>query len=140
MILNNDNDDRRRLFETCTLKAKRICNPIVDWKDSDVWDYIEAEKIEINPLYECGYSRVGCIGCPMAGTAGRQKEFFRYPQYEKMYIRAFDNMIKERLRRNLPTDWQTGLDCFHWWMEDGVLPGQMEFSDLADYEEEYEIE
>ena len=140
VILNNDNDDRRRLFETCTLKAKRICNHIVDWKDSDVWDYIEAEKIEINPLYECGYSRVGCIGCPMAGTAGRQKEFFRYPQYEKMYIRAFDNMIKERLRRNLPTDWQTGLDCFHWWMEDGVLPRQMEFSDLADYEEEYEIE
>lgn len=140
VILNNDNDDRRRLFETCTLKAKRICNPIVDWKDSDVWDYIEAEKIEINPLYECGYSRVGCIGCPMAGTAGRQKEFFRYPQYEKMYIRAFDNMIKERLHRNLPTDWRTGLDCFHWWMEDGVLPGQMEFSDLADYEEEYEIE
>lgn len=75
VILNNDNDDHRRLFETCTLKAKRICNPIVDWKDSDVWDYIEAEKIEINPLYECGYSRVGCIGCPMAGTAGRQKEF-----------------------------------------------------------------
>lgn len=30
IILNNDNDDRRRLFETCTLKAKRTCNPIID--------------------------------------------------------------------------------------------------------------
>ena len=75
IILNNDNDDRRRLFETCTIKAKRVCNPIIEWTDADVWDYIEAEKIPVNPLYGCGFSRVGCIGCPMAGTAGRQREF-----------------------------------------------------------------
>ena len=70
IILNNDNDDRR-LFETCTLKAKRTCNPIIDWTDGEVWDYIESEKLQINPLYKCGFSRVGCIGCPMAWTAGR---------------------------------------------------------------------
>ena len=39
IILNNDNDDRRRLFETCTIKAKRVCNPIIEWTDADVWDY-----------------------------------------------------------------------------------------------------
>lgn len=75
VILNNDNDDRRRLFETCTLKAKRICNPIVDWKDSDVWDYIEAEKIEINPLYECGYSRVGALGALWPEQRDDKKSF-----------------------------------------------------------------
>lgn len=126
VILTNDNDDRRRLFETCTIKAKRICNPIVDWTDTDVWDYIEAEQIKINPLYECGYARVGCIGCPLAGKSRRQKEFLRYPKYEQMYIRAFDRMIMGRRRRDPLTDWQSGLDCFHWWMEDGVLPGQLE--------------
>lgn len=131
IILNNDNDDRRRLFETCTLKAKRVCNPIIDWTDEDVWDYIEAEKIPINPLYGCGFSRVGCIGCPMAGTNGRQRVFARYPKYQDMYIRAFDRMIEERNRRGLPTDWVRGIDCFHWWMEDGVLTGQMEFDDLG---------
>lgn len=131
IILNNDNDDRRRLFETCTLKAKRVCNPIIDWTDEDVWDYIEAEKIPINPLYGCGFSRVGCIGCPMAGTNGRQREFARYPKYQDMYIQSFDRMIEERNRRGLPTDWVRGIDCFHWWMEDGVLTGQMEFDDLG---------
>lgn len=138
IILNNDNDDRRRLFETCTIKAKRVCNPIIEWTDADVWDYIEAEKIPVNPLYECGFSRVGCIGCPMAGTAGRQREFARYPQYERMYIRAFERMIEERHRRGLHTDWERGIDCFHWWMEDGTLPGQMEFDDLI--EEAYDDE
>lgn len=31
LLLNNDNDEDRRLFETCTLKGKRVCNPIIDW-------------------------------------------------------------------------------------------------------------
>lgn len=130
IILNNDNDDRRRLFETCTIKAKRVCNPIIEWTDVDVWDYIEAEKIPVNPLYGCGFSRVGCIGCPMAGTAGRQRGFARYPKYQEMYIRAFDRMLEERQRRGLTTEWETGKDCFHWWMEDGVLTGQLEIDDL----------
>lgn len=30
----------------------------------------------------------------------------------------------------------TGRDIFHWWMEDGVLPGQMEFDDLLLEEDE----
>ena len=141
IILNNDNDDRRRLFETCTIKAKRVCNPIIEWTDADVWDYIEAEKIPVNPLYGCGFSRVGCIGCPMAGTAGRQREFARYPKYQEMYIRAFDRMLEERQRRGkMQGSWRagtTGRDVFHWWMEDGTLPGQL---DLSDLEEEYDDE
>ena len=124
IILNNDNDDRRRLFETCTLKAKRACNPIIDWTDREIWDYIRSEHIPVNPLYRCGYSRVGCIGCPMAGTVWRQRGFARYPTYQAAYIRAFDRMIEERTRRGKETTWKTGLDVFHWWMDDGVLPGQ----------------
>lgn len=140
IILNNDNDDRRRLFETCTLKAKRTCNPIIDWTDGEVWDYIESEKLQINPLYQCGFSRVGCIGCPMAGTARRQREFALYPTYQAAYIRAFERMIEERIRRGkVDGSWRigtTGLDVFHWWMEDGVLPGQLTFDDFAELMEE----
>ena len=135
IVLSNDNDDRRRLFETCRLKSKRVCNPIVDWTDEDVWGFLESEHVAINPLYGCGYSRVGCIGCPMTGTAGRQRAFARYPTYQKAYIRAFDRMIEERTRRGKETTWKTGLDVFHWWMEDGVLPGQIEFDDLLDEED-----
>lgn len=133
VILNNDNDDRRRLFETCTIKAKRVCNPIVDWTDDDVWDYIQSEHIPVNPLYGCGFSRIGCIGCPMAGTKGRQWEFARYPKYKNLYILAFDRMLQERKRRGkMQGTWNmgtTGEDVYHWWMEDGILPGQVTFGD-----------
>lgn len=130
LILNNDNDDARRLFENCRLQAKRVCNPIIDWAGQDVWGYIEAEHIETNPLYKCGFNRVGCVGCPMAGKKGREFEFTRYPTYQRAYIRAFDRMLEERQNRGLPCDWQAGKDVFHWWMEDGVLPGQVGFEEM----------
>lgn len=141
VILNNDNDDRRRLFETCNLKAKRVCNPIVDWTDSDVWGFLEAYHVPVNPLYKCGFARVGCIGCPMAGKT-RKAEFAKWPTYERAYIRSFEKMLVERARREkMNGTWNmgtTGMDVFHWWMEDGVLPGQLSFDDYEEAMETYE--
>lgn len=133
ITLLNDNDESRRLFESCQLRARRVCNPIVDWTDADVWAFLRAEKVPINPLYGCGFSRVGCIGCPMAGKH-RAAEFARYPAYKEIYIRTFEKMIDERIRRGkLDGVWRmgtTGRDVFHWWMEDGVVSGQIELGDL----------
>jgi phosphoadenosine phosphosulfate reductase len=129
LILSNDNDEDRRLFETCQLKGKRVVNPIVDWQTADIWDYVGAEKISMNPLYCEGFHRVGCVGCPMATAKTRILEFARYPKIKAAYIRAFDRMLDERRRRGkmggpIFRMGDTGVDVFHWWMEDGVLPGQ----------------
>lgn len=107
------------------MKGKRVCNPIVDWTDRDVWDYLTDQKVETNPLYKEGFCRVGCVGCPMAGKA-RYAGFARWPGFRRNYIRTFNRMIDERKARGLPTEWRTGEDVFHWWMEDGILPGQIE--------------
>lgn len=133
-ILLGDNDDKRLLFENCRLKAKRVVNPIIDWTDKDIWDYIAEQKIEVNPLYCEGFKRVGCVGCPMAGKNGRIIEFNRWPKYKTLYIAAFDRMLEGRKRRNKKTEWKTGLDVFNWWMEFDVLPGQMSFEDIEDEE------
>ena len=81
----------------------------------------------MNPLYRCGFCRVGCIGCPMAGKH-RKMEFERYPKIKLAYIRAFDRMLEERRHRGKMDGgmrWgETGLDVFNWWMENDVLPGQ----------------
>lgn len=70
IILTSDNDEKRKLFETCNVKGKMTVNPIVDWSDDDVWDYTHSEHLPINPLYCEGQKRVGCIGCPIAGRGG----------------------------------------------------------------------
>jgi len=123
IILTNDNDSKRRFFEKCEARAKSICNPIIEWKNTDIWDFIYSEKIEMNPLYKCGFDRVGCIGCPLANKK-RYFEFSVYPKYKQMYIKAFEKMIQERLRRGLDTQWKTGEEVFAWWMHEDI--NQME--------------
>lgn len=131
IILNNDNDDKRMLFENCRLKSRRVVNPIVDWKDDDVWQFLNDGKFPVNPLYAEGWCRVGCVGCPMAGQKGREAEFKRWPKYKNLYINAFDNMLKERESRGkMVGEWRmgtTGRDVFNWWMEYDVLPGQIDW-------------
>ena len=124
IILMDDNDERRMLLENCQLKGTRTVNPIVDWQNADIWDYCAAEKICMIPLYACGFARIGCIGCPMAGKH-RKEQFARYPKYRDAYIRAFGRMLECQKRKGLSGLWQTGEDVYRWWMEDGVLPGQM---------------
>ncbi len=124
IYLNNDNDPRRRPLEHCQTKGKFVCNPIIDWTTRDVWDFIHSEKLEVNPLYQCGFDRVGCIGCPMAGKA-RYWEFEQFSAYERMYRRAFAEMLDARKQRGMDTRWKTADEVFSWWMDDKNLDGQM---------------
>ncbi len=130
--LTTDNDDLRKIVEACATKNKRAVNPIIDWTDEDVWSFLQDQQVRCNPLYG-EFARVGCIGCPIAGTNGRQREFIRWPAYKAMYLRAFEKMLEERRARCLSRDmWHTAQDVYHWWMEDGVLPGQIGFFDDAE--------
>ena len=134
VMLMNDNDAKRRMTEHCMQQKKMVVNPIIDWKDSDIWEFINSEHIETCELYKCGYDRVGCIGCPMAGTKRREAEFTRWPKYKQLYLNAFERMLEERKRRRkLDGSWRmvtTAEDVFLWWMEYDVLPGQASMEDF----------
>lgn len=134
LFLNVDNDESRMMLETCKLKGKRILNPIVDWTDDDVWEFLNNYGCESNPLYQCGYKRVGCVGCPLAGPKLQKKAFERYPTFEQNYIRAFDRMLEKRQRIVKNTyGWETGQDVMNWWISDSVKkeinPDQLSFWD-----------
>lgn len=132
IILNNDNDDRRMLFENCRLKAKRTVNPIIDWTDTDVWQFLLDAKSPVNSLYGEGWCRVGCVGCPLATQSGRLEEFKRWPKHKNLYLMAFKNLLNERTARGMETSWQTPEDVFNWWMEYDILPGQMNIDDFLE--------
>lgn len=131
VMLMNDNDSRRRITEFCMEKNKMAVNPIIDWTDADIWEYILSEHISVCELYHCGYDRVGCIGCPMAGKK-RWKEFADFPRYKMLYTHAFDRMIAERKRRGKDLKWKNAEEVFSWWMEDDNLPGQIELSEFLE--------
>lgn len=123
------------LFESCTVKGKRICNPIVDWEDRDIWEFIRCERLLVNPLYDMGFRRVGCLGCPMAGK-NRWTEFRLFPTYERAYIRAFGNMLEAIHASGGKTKWKTAYDVFSWWMEEDKIEGQISLFDLPEWQGE----
>lgn len=119
-----------------------ICNPIYEWTDIEVWRYIKQNNIEVNPLYERGFKRVGCIGCPMAGGRTQIWEFKQYPNFKERFIKAFDRMLEHR-RESGKDDitgkegyhrWETGQDVFNWWVSDNRkdIYGQMDFNGLME--------
>lgn len=126
-MLNNDNTESRKIVESCYKKLKTVLNPIIDWTDKELWDFIKAEGIPYCSLYDEGMSRLGCVGCPMARQHGREREFLRWPTYKKAYIKAFDKMLEERKNKGkMQLQWGNGTDVFNWWMEYDILPGQMD--------------
>lgn len=129
IIMNDDNDENRRMVEQCYRTRKTMVNPIVEWTDNNVWDYLHYYGIQANPLYQCGFRRIGCIGCPMAGKKEREREFSLYPKYKENYIKAFRRMLitlKNKTREKEIT-WKSGEDVFNWWTENYIDVNQLSF-------------
>jgi phosphoadenosine phosphosulfate reductase len=45
-------------------------NPLADWTESQVWDYINEHQIPYNPLHDAGYPSIGCTHCTRPPGAG----------------------------------------------------------------------
>lgn len=113
VVLNNDNEESRKMVEQCYKLSKTVVNPIIDWLDSDVWEFIKEYNIPYCELYDKGYKRLGCIGCPM--STHQAEELERYPKYKQAYIRAFGRMI-EAFTDKSRCKWETGEDVYKWWI------------------------
>lgn len=114
--LMNDNHEKRKMMETCVIKGKHIVNPIIEWTDEEVWEFIHEYNIPYCSLYDEGFKRLGCLGCPMGNKKTMTREFERYPYVRKQYIKAFDRLIIERHKAGLKCGWETGEDVMEWWL------------------------
>lgn len=45
-------------------------NPLIDWSEQDVWNFIETHKVPYNPLQKKGFSSIGCACCTRAVLPG----------------------------------------------------------------------
>lgn len=114
IILNDDNDDARRMVERCYRTRKTLVNPIVDWTEEDVWEFLNGGGYPHCELYDKGKTRLGCIGCPMSSYA--EQELEENPKYKQAYLRAFDRMLKNNERRGVKHTWNTAEEVYRWWL------------------------
>ena len=117
IVLNYDNSEQHRMTEHCIRTGKVLLNPIIDWEEEDVWEFLNTNGIEHCCLYDQGQTRLGCIGCPMGRAKGMTDDFARYPKYKELYLRAFERMIKVREENGLKSDNFTSPEAvMQWWM------------------------
>lgn len=95
-------------------KDKIIVNPIIEWTEKDVWYFLdEVVKVKHCSLYDEGFSRIGCLFCPMSNIKTISKEIRRYPKYYDLMIRTI-----RKIRESGGMEIFQGLtdeDVFDWW-------------------------
>ena len=107
----------QELIHICQRKSSRILNPIIDWTDDEVWEFIHEYNLRYCKLYDQGYKRLGCIGCPMNRHA--KSEFERYPKYKANYMKAIERMIeRNRIKGKASTGYNTAEEWWDWWVCD----------------------
>lgn len=111
MRTDPDNPDNAKLVRFCPTRGKHVLNPIIDWDDGEVWEFIRDYKVPYCELYDRGYKRLGCIGCPM--SVNQKKELDRYPGFKKLYLKAFERMLTTLDKKST---WKTAEDVMKWWI------------------------
>lgn len=96
---------------------KLTVNPLLQWTERDIWDYIHEHDLPINPLYTKGYSRVGCLFCPMANIKNIRREVEDYPKYFQAFLRLIHRIRQEKFNEDNPDVWGdiTDEDVFWYW-------------------------
>jgi len=56
--------------EDDTAHGMQKFNPLADWSEQDVWDYIRANQVPYNALHDRGYPSIGCEPCTRAIQPG----------------------------------------------------------------------
>lgn len=111
---------KRKSVEHCQKdKTKIYINPIIEWTDEDIWEFIRSNNIPYCKLYDEGWKRIGCLFCPMAGKH-RMIEAKRYPGYAKAFKKAFKKLYdKKKSEGKTSVDrWKDGEEMFNWWINE----------------------
>ena len=57
-------------------------NPLANWTEDQVWDYIRENDVPYNALHERGYPSIGCTNCTRPVAAGEDPRAGRWSDFE----------------------------------------------------------
>lgn len=94
-------------------KDKILVSPIIYWTERDVWEFLNSSNIPHCEMYDHGYTRIGCICCPMSQYRQKIKDIKRWPHVKRNWIKAIQWLIDNGYIDHNITDAETG---FRWWI------------------------
>lgn len=95
-------------------KEKITVNPILDWTETDVWEYLNnVVNVPHCELYNQGRHRVGCLFCPMKARKEIVDDMKRYPHQFERFKETVAKIAETS--KIFPNDPKAFLE---WWMSD----------------------
>lgn len=94
-------------------KDKILVSPIIYWTKRDVWEFLNSNNIPHCELYDQGYTRIGCICCPMSQLRQKRKEIERWPHVKRNWLKTIQWLIDNGYVNYNFNDAETG---FKWWI------------------------
>ena len=108
--------EHRETMVTCVNgKDKILVSPILNWTEGEVWEFIHRYKVPYCKLYDEGYSRIGCILCPMSNRKQKLKDIRRFPHVKRKWVQTIQKLIDAGYLNHNFSDAEFG---FNWWISD----------------------
>jgi phosphoadenosine phosphosulfate reductase len=107
-----------KLFEEKCRSKSVYFNPIFEFTDKDIWDYIKTYHLEVNPIYET-QNRCGCWLCPFASYKQKMSIIREKPSLLKPLIKT----VKYLIENNAPiANYINGLyDIIEWYLTQNTI-------------------
>lgn len=87
--VNITNADAEQTLGCIHGKESLLISPIIYWTEQDVWEFLnDVVRVPHCSLYDEGWHRIGCIGCPMSSPKQKQIEEKRWPHVKRNWIKA----------------------------------------------------
>ena len=92
--VNITNADQEQTLGCIQGKESLLISPIIHWTEEDVWEFLnKVMEVPHCSLYDEGWRRLGCIGCPMSSAKQKQIENVRYPHVRRNWIKAIKAIL-----------------------------------------------
>ena len=111
--VNITNADEEQTLGCIQGKESLLLSPIIYWAEQDVWEFLNnVVKVPHCSLYDEGWHRIGCIGCPMSSHKQKMIENERYPHVKRNWIKAIKAIRNgEVFKREYMVEHPQGLDA-----------------------------
>ena len=111
--VNITNADQEQTLGCISGKESLLISPIIHWTEQDVWEFLnKVMEVPHCSLYDEGWRRLGCIGCPMSSAKQKQIENVRYPHVKMNWIKAIKAIRGGKIPSRLHlVEHQSGLDA-----------------------------
>ena len=103
-------------FQCVNGNDKFMLYPILEWSETDVWQFIARQKLPYNIVYDDS-SRVGCLLCPFASTEEILFNANKYPKHWALLKKSFCKYLENKKDKAL----ETVDEYLDWWLSKGSI-------------------